>query len=192
LHTFIPSYGNTFFWVNAQYQIINMYDETSADLIVIGQYLQEYVNRGEREVIPALVRLCQALQGVFNGDPHTARPPMWHHGNPWGHFTFRAYWLEPAKPGTEGLIGITVQLQESVLLQCLRRMQEVRLSAREAEVGLWLLRGYTTQKIVERLYISVHTVIDHLRNLYEKLDVHGREELITKLLNRTPGTEREG
>ncbi|RMF87287.1 MAG: LuxR family transcriptional regulator, partial [Nitrospinota bacterium] len=334
LHTLVSSYGNTFFWIDDQHQIVNMYDETSMDPGLISRYLQEYVDKAEQEVMPSvsewlrtggeittterfvsrrfyesalyheifhplryhhtayvfvreqerilgilalhrapgesrytareerllvslipylahalhgpeegpyeviegretgllvfhpsgrleylsrqgsrllflathprvsaqtvrpargplrvpadLVRLCQVLQGVFNGDPHADRPPVWHHRNPWGQFTFRAYWLEPLQ-GEQGLIGITVQRHEPVLLSALRQMQALGLSAREMEVGMGVFRGLAPPEIAGQLYLSVHTVLDHIRRLYSKLGVHSREELVKVLLQRKPG-----
>ena len=52
------------------------------------------------------------------------------------------------------------------------------LSPREAEVLVFLARGFTPAYIAKSLVLSVSTVRTHVRNIYRKLDVNKREELI--------------
>ncbi len=52
------------------------------------------------------------------------------------------------------------------------------LSPREQELINLVLKGYSNQKIAETLYISLHTVKAHLRNIYPKLGIKSRYELI--------------
>lgn len=58
-----------------------------------------------------------------------------------------------------------------------------KLSKRELEVVDLIAQGYTNADIAKTLYISAHTVNDHTKNIYRKLDVHSRYELIA-LLNQ--------
>lgn len=53
------------------------------------------------------------------------------------------------------------------------------LTPREMDVLELLARGYSTPTIAETLYISENTVKVHTRNLYRKLDIHSKQELIT-------------
>ncbi len=55
-----------------------------------------------------------------------------------------------------------------------------KLSQREREVLLHLLDGASVRKIAGALYISVHTVRNHLKAIFQKLDVHSQVELISK------------
>lgn len=48
------------------------------------------------------------------------------------------------------------------------------LSDRELQVMCLLIRGWTTFNIGESLFISAHTVNQHLRAIYRKLDVNSR------------------
>ena len=52
------------------------------------------------------------------------------------------------------------------------------LSAREHEVALLLLRGLPYRIIAEQLHISENTVKTYVKNIYSKLDVQGRTELM--------------
>lgn len=57
------------------------------------------------------------------------------------------------------------------------------LSKRELEVVDLIAEGYSNADIAKILFISVHTVNDHTKNIYRKLDVHSRFEL-TALVNK--------
>lgn len=56
--------------------------------------------------------------------------------------------------------------------------EESRLSVRESEVMRFLAMGRNGTYIAEQLGVSANTVRTHTRNVYTKLDVHSREELI--------------
>ena len=54
------------------------------------------------------------------------------------------------------------------------------LSQRELEVLQGLVDGFSYKSIAERLFISAHTVRFHIHNIYEKLHVRTRAELVAK------------
>lgn len=56
--------------------------------------------------------------------------------------------------------------------------KQYRLSPREAEVTLLLARGYTLPQISKALFISLDTVRSHSKNIYRKLAIHKKEELV--------------
>ena len=47
-----------------------------------------------------------------------------------------------------------------------------QLSQREKEIIIHVVKGLTNKEIAEKLYISVHTVITHRRNISKKLEIH--------------------
>lgn len=61
------------------------------------------------------------------------------------------------------------------------------LTSREQEVAKAILQGLSSQEIADRLFISLHTVQTHRKNLFRKLDVHSAAELI-RLLHDTIDT----
>jgi DNA-binding CsgD family transcriptional regulator len=55
------------------------------------------------------------------------------------------------------------------------------LSPREAEVAVGILRGASTAELARGMGISPHTVLAYRRNLFSKLDVSSRRELMARL-----------
>jgi DNA-binding CsgD family transcriptional regulator len=128
-----------------------------------------------------LARLCRSLALIFSDDG-LASPPTYRHSNAWGGFNFRAHWLDEARPGF-GLIGITVIHEVPLPLRLARAAAKLPLSHRQTEVCVLVATGASTEAIAERLGISKHTANEHCRWIYNKLDVHNRAELVSKLLS---------
>jgi DNA-binding CsgD family transcriptional regulator len=55
------------------------------------------------------------------------------------------------------------------------------LSQREREVVSLLVAGLDTRAISKRLFISAHTVQDHLKSVFAKIGIHSRRELLATL-----------
>ncbi len=62
-------------------------------------------------------------------------------------------------------------------------LESYGLTDRETEVVLLLSRGYSPKEVAAELVISVHTVRDHIKAIYEKADVNSRGELVAKLFS---------
>lgn len=62
------------------------------------------------------------------------------------------------------------------------------LTAREREVAGLVARAATDRDIARRLGISPRTVQKHLQQVYRKLDLTSRTELVVHLAGRTPGS----
>jgi DNA-binding NarL/FixJ family response regulator len=58
--------------------------------------------------------------------------------------------------------------------------QDEGLSRREKEILDCLLLGYSNKEIADKLSISLFTVKNHLRHIYEKLHVRSRTEILIK------------
>lgn len=59
-----------------------------------------------------------------------------------------------------------------------------RLTRREREVLQLVARGYTNQQIADRLFVSVKTIETHRAHIMQKLNLHGRAELVRFALDR--------
>ncbi len=62
--------------------------------------------------------------------------------------------------------------------RCAEVAEQAKLSARETEVFMLLAKGRGTEHIQNKLGISSHTVKTHTYNIYKKLGVKNREELL--------------
>lgn len=78
----------------------------------------------------------------------------------------------PATTPTPAPVKLTVQDKVH------RATGTYRLSAREAEVLEYLIQGRGEAYIAEALFISVSTVKTHRKNIYRKMGVSGREDLL--------------
>jgi len=60
----------------------------------------------------------------------------------------------------------------------------VKLTRREEEILNLLSKGFLYKEIGEQLFISSDTVHNHIRHIYEKLQVHSRTEAVVKYLQK--------
>ena len=65
--------------------------------------------------------------------------------------------------------------------------EDNQLTKREQEICFYLKKGWTYREISEKLFISVHTVNKHIKNIYQKMGVNSRAALQAKLLYGTQG-----
>jgi len=106
-------------------------------------------------------------------------------------------------PGFAKLIAPTLSLLYLAVIACMPKMSKpnpeikkpshetlegidqtlapYNFSPREKELLPYLAHGYSTKYISETLHISQNTAKTHISRIYEKMDVHSRDELIKKL-----------
>ncbi|MEV3927426.1 helix-turn-helix transcriptional regulator [Actinomadura coerulea] len=82
-----------------------------------------------------------------------------------GSFGHTALVIEPATPAQVSLLAA----------------EACGLSGRELEITLAVARGLTSDEIAQALFISVHTVRDHIKAIFKKVGVSRRGELIASL-----------
>jgi DNA-binding CsgD family transcriptional regulator len=75
--------------------------------------------------------------------------------------------------------GAGEYLRTNIESACQLVASERNLSKREAEVMMLLIRGRARRAISDILTISEETVKTHITNIYTKIDIHSREELVT-------------
>lgn len=129
---------------------------------------------------PAVIRLCKGLGEGFDRNPR-ARAATPHHRNAWGGFSFRLHWLESLDDGPR-LIGIVIARREPLPVRLLERMAPLSLTRRQTQLCLMMVTGYSYKEIARRLGIVERTVITHAQQVYQRLDVHNRSEMVGKLL----------
>lgn len=80
-------------------------------------------------------------------------------------------------------VAVTVEPVDPLQLAPLL-MDGYDLTPREREVVELLLRGRSTKEIAGTLFVSAHTVQDHLKSIFDKTGVRSRREIVTQLLYR--------
>ena len=75
-------------------------------------------------------------------------------------------------------------LQERNLANMITDELKQSLTQRESEIIRLICDGLTPANISQRLYISIATVYKHIANIYAKLNVTNRQELILTALNK--------
>jgi DNA-binding CsgD family transcriptional regulator len=63
------------------------------------------------------------------------------------------------------------------------KLKPYKLSPRQKEITILFATGKSNREIAEKLFISLNTVKDYLKDIYNIVDIHHRSELIPKLLN---------
>ncbi len=63
-----------------------------------------------------------------------------------------------------------------------KRLALYHLSPREEEVVFLLLRGYSNKEIARECNLSVETVKEYLKNIYNKFGIHQRTALLAHVL----------
>lgn len=82
--------------------------------------------------------------------------------------------------------------EDSLESRCSRAAREHDLTRREEEILALLLKGRTRAEIARELYVSAGTVKTHVRNLYRKTGVAGKDELVRFLEGSAGGAVEEG
>ena len=76
-----------------------------------------------------------------------------------------------------------VIVAEDLKRKCSIIQERYDLTGREADILELSMRGYTLEGMAEKLVVSQNTVRSHSRNLYRKLDVHSRSQILDLLEN---------
>jgi len=82
--------------------------------------------------------------------------------------------LEGRRKGTAVIIEPARRPEIAPLL-----LKAYALSDREQDVALCVLQGLSTAEIAERLFISAHTVQDHLKAIFDKVGIRTRRQLVS-------------
>ena len=65
-------------------------------------------------------------------------------------------------------------------------MRAWRLTRREREAARLVIDGLSAEDIATAMFISVHTVRDHLKMIFGKMGVSRRQDMVATLTGRTP------
>jgi DNA-binding CsgD family transcriptional regulator len=65
------------------------------------------------------------------------------------------------------------------------------LTETERVTSVMVAQGLSNQQAAERMYVSVHTVAFHLRQVFRKLGISSRVELARLVAEQNPGEESD-
>jgi len=63
----------------------------------------------------------------------------------------------------------------------MERFKDIKFTDREWEIIYLLAKGLNNQEIADTIFISVHTVKANLENIYRKLNLHNRVQVVLLL-----------
>jgi DNA-binding CsgD family transcriptional regulator len=160
----------------------------SPELEVLGQTLQtlEFLRvllppSGDQPPIPAgaynVAAQLLAVEAGVDRHPPSARVHLAD-----GHWvTLRAARVDGAPTEASGNIAVTIEdTSPPDRLDLFARA--FGLSAREGELLGHLVTGRDTRDVARRMFLSEHTVADHLKSVFAKTSSHSRRSLIARTL----------
>jgi DNA-binding NarL/FixJ family response regulator len=101
--------------------------------------------------------------------------------NAWGRFVFEAEPLAGVGDAVGPAIHVTIQHHEPRAIAWRRGLDAMPLSVVQREVCTLLRAGYSQAQIAAALSVAPSTVADHVKKIYNKLDVHSVRELCERL-----------
>ncbi|MEC4272872.1 helix-turn-helix transcriptional regulator [Adlercreutzia sp. R25] len=90
----------------------------------------------------------------------------------------RAFASSAASPAIAPVSAAEPSMRTTLEARCAEVAAAHGLSPREGEVLVYLARGFTPAYIAKSLVLSISTVRTHVRNIYRKLGIGKREELL--------------
>ena len=78
----------------------------------------------------------------------------------------------------EGGAPTAEQQGDALEARCAHVAETYGFTPRESEILVHLGQGRTARAISEKLVVSENTVKYHIKSIYQKLDVHSRDEVI--------------
>ncbi|MGW3773875.1 ATP-binding protein [Actinomadura verrucosospora] len=164
--------------------------------------------------LPSLSAAAEHARGLLHGDPDLLRHAGAEHADHWSSASAYED-LGLLLSGLGGARGRTIQWFDEALSRYaaagaerdaarirgrLRRMGERRrhwerrdrpvtgwasLTGTEQRISGLVSQGLTNQRIADQLFVSVHTVAFHLRQVFRKLDIRSRVELARQVLEHS-------
>jgi DNA-binding CsgD family transcriptional regulator len=139
--------------------------------------------RGDKHPLPQPVfAVVTCLLGIERGTVVGDSTPKVRLRTPSGHWLV-LYASRLRSSENQGQISVIFEPAQPAEIAPLI-MQAYDLTKREGEVTQCVLRGLSTSEIAAALHISANTVQDHLKAIFEKVDVGSRRELAARIFTQ--------
>jgi DNA-binding CsgD family transcriptional regulator len=132
----------------------------------------------QRRTSPIWALLSRARAVADGIDNQAARLRLRDHRGRW--LVLHASALTSHGEGSSGSVALVIEPAKSSEIAPIV-IEAYSLTPRERDVVGALASGDTTSEIAARLYLSPHTVRDHIKTVFEKVGVSSRAELVAKL-----------
>lgn len=145
------------------------------------EYLQALMpSDGHRRPVPAgAFHVAAQLLALETGiDDHPASARVHLHGGVW--LTLRAARVDSDGLSKERDIAVSIEQSSLPERRSLFSLSHA-LSPRETELLTHLAQGEDTRSIAKALYLSEHTVQDHLKSIFAKTGARNRRTLLTRV-----------
>ena len=151
-------------------------------LALAGKIGPEQVLAGIDDAVrPTLRRLVERLGQTLSGE--NVGPPSLVVTNAWGRFVLRAYAITDEPLDSHSSIAVSIRRQEPMLLKFVDALNDLELSPQQREVALGLAKGSTNRELADALGVSINTVAYHVKQLFQRLDTHDRQQMIARVLS---------
>jgi DNA-binding CsgD family transcriptional regulator len=132
----------------------------------------------ERQISPLWALLARARAVADGVDNRAARLRLRDQRGRWVvlHASAMTSHLEPSRDSVAVVIEPAKSSEIAPII-----IEAYSLTPRERDVVAALASGDTTSEIAARLFMSQHTVRDHIKTVFEKVGVSSRAELVAKL-----------
>lgn len=145
-------------------------------------WLSELSERKDSGVLPLAIRtVVAALRAVERGAATNTMPKTRIRARSGHWLVIHASRLRSAQDQAQ--ISVIFELAQAAEIAPLM-MQAYQLTKREGEITQAVLLGWSTTEIAARLHISSNTVQDHLKAIFEKVDVSSRGELAARIFTQ--------
>ena len=134
----------------------------------------------DRQPVPAgAYNVAAALLAHEAGiHPHPPAARVRLVGGPW--LTFRAARVDSHLPAAERDIAVTIELTSPAERRTLYARSH-GLTTRETELLERLALGADTRTLAHELYLSEHTIQDHLKSIFDKTNTRNRRTLLSRI-----------
>jgi len=132
-------------------------------------------------VLPAgVMRIVQVLLNIRRADAVSTMMASRCRSR-WGQFEFRAYRLNSVGQDA-ALAGLTLSCLVPLPLRLFEVLGNLEIAPRQAQVALRLGLGNTQDQVANQLGLSRATVVYHRRQIYNRLGVDTRDQMLHRLL----------